>query len=120
MIHVCVHVCVYVFMYVFMYVCVCLCYVCMCFHRDNRQVVSGNKTDLINRVLQCIERGCLPNCPQCGIGRLKQRGSSESYYCPGGMGNVGLMHKRDIIHIYIMYMYARVCFVNDIYMCVCV
>lgn len=53
--------------------------------RHNDQLVGGNKADLLARVVECYEHGCLPRCPECGVGRLKLTGASGSRLtCPGG------------------------------------
>ena len=49
--------------------------------RSNDQIVSGTKSEIIVRVLDCIKNGNLPRCPVCYGGRLKKIGSN--YRCPG-------------------------------------
>jgi len=51
--------------------------------RANDQLLGGNKQELVNRVLECLEYGCLPRCPTCARGRLKVKGGG--YQCPGAM-----------------------------------
>jgi hypothetical protein len=59
--------------------------------RHNAQQVSGNKTELLARIKRCIEYGCLPQCPSCERGHMKEervRGKRRSRYryrCPGFM-----------------------------------
>lgn len=53
--------------------------------RHNDQLLSGNKSVLVERVVDVYENGCLPRCPKCGIGRLKPAGiSGTRFVCPGG------------------------------------
>jgi len=49
--------------------------------RDNDQVITGPKQELLDRIRDCVANGCLPRCPKCFGGRLKKRG--KGYYCPG-------------------------------------
>ena len=44
------------------------------------QIRGGNKGDLVERVLLCMEYGCMPRCQECGGGRLKPNGSQ--FKCP--------------------------------------
>ena len=48
----------------------------------NEQITTGTKGKVVKRILDCIENGCLPRCPQCGLGRLKV--ASHGFRCPGG------------------------------------
>jgi len=50
--------------------------------KHNEQVCTGNKADLIDRIIECRKNGCFPRCPKCGIGRMKQEG--KKLKCPGG------------------------------------
>jgi len=49
--------------------------------RANDQLLAGNKGELVKRVLECLEYGCLPRCSSCHLGRLKVVGMG--YQCPG-------------------------------------
>lgn len=49
--------------------------------RDNDQVMTGTKQELLDRIRNCVANGCLPRCPKCFGGRLKK--GSKGYYCPG-------------------------------------
>jgi len=49
--------------------------------RANDQVVTGSRDELVSRIRDCVKNGCLPRCPKCFGGRLRQRGNG--YYCPG-------------------------------------
>ena len=51
--------------------------------RANDQIVTGSKSELIDRVADGITNGALPRCPQCGLGRLRVS-KWGGYYCPGG------------------------------------
>jgi hypothetical protein len=55
--------------------------------RHNGQPVSGNKSELLARITRCIEYGCLPRCPTCEGGLMKEekRKSKFVYRCPGYM-----------------------------------
>lgn len=55
--------------------------------RHNGQQVSGNKSELLARITRCIEYGCLPRCPTCEGGLMKEekRKSKFVYRCPGYM-----------------------------------
>ena len=33
--------------------------------RHNKQTTSGNKSELIDRVVDCVMYGCLTSCPTC-------------------------------------------------------
>lgn len=49
----------------------------------NEQITTGTKGKLVKRIIDCVEHGCLPRCPECGLGRLKTA-SYGGYRCPGG------------------------------------
>jgi hypothetical protein len=51
--------------------------------RKNDQITTGNKSKLVKRILECVEHGGLPRCPQCGLGRLKVS-KPAGFRCPGG------------------------------------
>jgi hypothetical protein len=58
--------------------------------KDNDQVTTGNKGEIISRITDCIVNGCLPRCPKCSGGRLKIRGNG--YYCPGYHDDENFVH----------------------------
>jgi len=49
----------------------------------NDQLVGGNLQELRLRVASCIINGCMPRCPKCAIGKLKEVKDGE-FKCPGG------------------------------------
>jgi Histone H1-like nucleoprotein HC2/PADR1 (NUC008) domain len=51
--------------------------------RANDQVTGGTRGELLDRILDCVEHGNLPRCPQCFLGRLRVR-ADGSFSCPGG------------------------------------
>ena len=51
--------------------------------RKNDQLTGGIKPDLVARVLDRVENGNLPRCPQCYLGHLRLR-SDGGFTCPGG------------------------------------
>lgn len=51
----------------------------------NRQVKSGNKSDLVARCAEGKLLGGLPNCPKCTGGKLKFNITTGEYYCKGYM-----------------------------------
>jgi len=60
--------------------------------RKNSQKLSGTKQELIERVADCINYGCMPKCTECGGGRLRViyangknygHNGKGRYYCPG-------------------------------------
>ena len=51
----------------------------------NRQIKTGTKTELLNRVAEGKLLGALPNCPKCMGGRIKFDIKSGEYYCKGFM-----------------------------------
>ena len=51
--------------------------------KANEQITTGNRGELVKRVLDCVEHGGMPRCPQCGLGRIKVSKWS-GFYCPGG------------------------------------
>ena len=51
--------------------------------RSNDQLTGGTKGELVKRILDCVEHGNLPRCPQCYLGRLRVR-ADGSFSCPGG------------------------------------
>lgn len=62
--------------------------------RHNGQLVSGNKSELLARITRCIEYGCLPRCPTCEGGLMKEekRKSKFVYRCPGYMEGTDFQH----------------------------
>jgi len=48
----------------------------------NDQVTGGTKSELILRIADAVVNGCLPRCPKCSGGRVKQS-ASDSFFCPG-------------------------------------
>jgi len=58
--------------------------------RENRQLLSGNKTELLERCVDGKLYGALPRCPECGGGRLRVHypsqyghGGQGEFHCPG-------------------------------------
>ncbi len=51
--------------------------------RANDQIVTGTKSELIDRVAEGITLGALPRCPRCGLGRMRVS-RWGGFYCPGG------------------------------------
>ena len=51
--------------------------------RANDQIVTGTKSQLIDRVADGITNGALPRCPRCGLGRMRVS-KWGGFYCPGG------------------------------------
>jgi len=58
--------------------------------RLNAQVVGGTKPELLKRIFDCVEYGCLPKCPTCGGGRMKSEG--VLFRCPGFMEDTDFQH----------------------------
>lgn len=59
--------------------------------KANRQMVSGNKPDLIHRVATGAALGAMPKCTRCtNDAWLRYDASKKMYYCPGGyLGTCG-------------------------------
>jgi hypothetical protein len=53
--------------------------------RENNQIMSGNKGDLVERCSQGKLLGALPCCSKCGGGKLKFNIKTGVYFCPGYM-----------------------------------
>ena len=53
--------------------------------KNNEQLVSGAKLDLIERVADGRTLGRIPKCSTCGLGVLRFNQKSGRYYCPGYM-----------------------------------
>jgi len=53
--------------------------------KQNDQVTTGVKGDLIKRIADGMIYGALPRCPLCHGGRLKWDATKGLYYCPGFM-----------------------------------
>ncbi|KAJ3205926.1 hypothetical protein HDU82_004876 [Entophlyctis luteolus] len=54
--------------------------------KRNDQVCSGNKSELQERIFECIRSGCFPKCPKCATGRLRistKKNRGGSLECPG-------------------------------------
>ena len=51
--------------------------------RTNDQLTGGTKTELVDRILDRVEQGNLPRCPQCFLGRLRVH-TNGTFSCPGG------------------------------------
>jgi hypothetical protein len=51
--------------------------------RKNDQLVTGNRSELVERVIDRVTHGNLPRCPQCFLGRLRLN-RDGSMTCPGG------------------------------------
>ena len=58
--------------------------------RENRQLLSGNKTELLERCVDGKLYGALTRCPECGGGRLRVHypsqyghGGQGEFHCPG-------------------------------------
>eukprot|EP00457_Paulinella_chromatophora_P014793 gb/GEZN01015276.1/.p1 GENE.gb/GEZN01015276.1/~~gb/GEZN01015276.1/.p1 ORF type:complete len:165 (-),score=27.43 gb/GEZN01015276.1/:194-688(-) len=59
--------------------------------RAHGQLVGGSKKELVARIVQCMEFGCLPKCPECGGGRIKE-GGDDGFRCPGYMEDDEFQH----------------------------
>jgi hypothetical protein len=55
--------------------------------KQNNQVSSGTKVDLVQRCAQGKLWGALPNCPECFGGKLRFDLKSGEYKCPGYMND---------------------------------
>jgi len=55
--------------------------------KNNNQVCSGNKYDLVQRCAQGKLFGALPNCPKCFGGKLRFDINKGEYKCPGYMND---------------------------------
>ena len=53
--------------------------------KNNEQLVSGSKLDLIERVADGRTLGRIPKCSVCEMGLLRFNQKSGRYYCPGYM-----------------------------------
>ncbi|CAD8153188.1 unnamed protein product [Paramecium octaurelia] len=53
--------------------------------KANDQTQSGNKTELIERIADCMIKGCLEKCPNCSGGRPKFNPTQKVFKCPGYM-----------------------------------
>ena len=53
--------------------------------KSNRQVVSGAKTELVQRCAEGSVLGALPSCPLCSGGKLRFNSKTGIYLCPGYM-----------------------------------
>ncbi len=51
--------------------------------RANDQITGGTRNELVDRIVDRVEHGNLPRCPQCFVGRLRVR-ADGSFSCPGG------------------------------------
>lgn len=51
--------------------------------QHNRQLRSGSKAVLIQRIIACRQYGNLPRCPKCGTATLKETGDPRVLRCPG-------------------------------------
>lgn len=51
--------------------------------RANNQPTDGGKSDLQNRIRECVRWGCQPICPQCR--RLMTREKNGEFDCPGNL-----------------------------------
>lgn len=51
--------------------------------RNNDQLTTGSKPELMERVLDRVENGNLPRCPECYLGRLRVD-RKGAFSCPGG------------------------------------
>eukprot|EP00808_Paulinella_micropora_P002282 g32781.t1 len=58
--------------------------------KAHAQIVGGSKQELVDRIVSCMEFGCLPKCPECGGGRMKEAG--DVFKCPGYMEDDEFQH----------------------------
>lgn len=56
--------------------------------RKNLMKVSGNKSDVIERIADAKILGVIPKCPACGGGRPKLDPKTMTYYCSGYLEDV--------------------------------
>ena len=56
--------------------------------RKNLMKVSGNKSELIERIADARILGVIPKCPSCGGGRPKLDPKTMTYYCSGYLEDV--------------------------------
>ncbi|CAK75956.1 unnamed protein product (macronuclear) [Paramecium tetraurelia] len=53
--------------------------------KANDQTQMGNKAELIERIADCMIKGCLEKCPNCSGGRPKFNPTQKVFKCPGYM-----------------------------------
>ncbi|CAK75488.1 unnamed protein product (macronuclear) [Paramecium tetraurelia] len=53
--------------------------------KANDQKQTGNKGELIERIADCMIKGCLEKCPNCSGGRPKLNPVQKNFKCPGYM-----------------------------------
>ncbi|CAD8057083.1 unnamed protein product [Paramecium primaurelia] len=53
--------------------------------KANDQKQTGNKGELIERIADCMIKGCLEKCPNCSGGRPKLNPIQKVFKCPGYM-----------------------------------
>ncbi len=44
---------------------------------------TGNKSELVAKILFCLEYGCLPHCPVCYTPRIKLAEKGKGFQCKG-------------------------------------
>lgn len=60
--------------------------------RKNLMKVSGNKSELIERIADARILGVIPKCPSCGGGRPKLDPKTMTYYCSGYLEDVDFIN----------------------------
>ncbi|OMJ69787.1 hypothetical protein SteCoe_32404 [Stentor coeruleus] len=60
--------------------------------RKNLMKVSGNKSDVIERIADAKILGVIPKCPACGGGRPKLNPKTMTYYCSGYLEDVDFIN----------------------------
>lgn len=57
--------------------------------RANMMPVSGNKTEIVDRIVVAKMIGVPQKCPKCEIGNLRYDKAKNMFSCPGGAGEDG-------------------------------
>jgi hypothetical protein len=60
--------------------------------KENNQIQSGSKSDLVDRCSQGKLLGSLPMCSKCSGGKLRFNVKTGQYYCPGYMDDTDFIN----------------------------